>query len=50
MAFSRMGSVVARRAFFARRSNLPAAEGVASGWEELPALATTHNMGSVNHS
>jgi hypothetical protein len=43
--FLKKAGVVARRAFYARRSNLQPAYGIASGWIERPALATTQLIG-----
>ncbi|MBE3120488.1 MAG: hypothetical protein IMZ50_17255 [Candidatus Atribacteria bacterium] len=48
--FHKKGSVVAKRAFFAQRSNLLAVKEIASGWKEHPALATTQKTGFVNYS
>jgi hypothetical protein len=48
--FLKKESVLARRAFYARRSNLLAVKEIASGWKEHPALATTQKTGFVNYS
>jgi hypothetical protein len=48
--FPKKGSIVARRAFFARRSNLLVVKEIASDWKEHPALATTQETGFVYYS
>jgi len=48
--FLKKEGVVARRAFFARRSNLQDVKGIVSGWKEHPAFATTHKSDFVDHS
>ncbi len=50
MAFSRIKVVIARRAFFARRSNLGAGPEIATPWEEHPGLAMTQIIVAVKET
>lgn len=48
MAFSGIVVIFARRAFYARRSNLCAQYWIASGWKVRPVLAIPYKQGSIS--